>query len=86
VQDFKCRGRCGLIVFIVRTSPRQKSDDRTSVGLKCFRANVDFPAPDGPTSTTSANSGIVITLLKLNSFTLKNLLPQKAQKAQNRFC
>ena len=38
--------------------PRKKSDDRTSVGLKCLRANVDLPQPDGPTSSTSANSGM----------------------------
>ncbi len=40
------------------TRPRHQSDDRTSVGLKCFRAKVDLPEPDGPTSTTSASSGI----------------------------
>jgi hypothetical protein len=41
------------------TKPRQKSDESTSNGAKCFRANVDFPHPEGPTSTTSASSGIV---------------------------
>ena len=33
------------------TSPRQKSDESTSVGRKCVRANVDFPEPDAPTRT-----------------------------------
>src|ERR1043165_4786861 len=42
------------------TRPRQKSDDRTSVGLKCLRANVDFPQPDGPIRTTSDSSGMVM--------------------------
>ncbi len=28
------------------TRPRQQSDERTSVGLKCLRANVDLPEPD----------------------------------------
>jgi hypothetical protein len=41
------------------TRPRQKSDESTSVGLKCLRAKVDLPQPDGPTSTTSESSGIV---------------------------
>ena len=27
------------------TSPRQKSDERTSVGRKCFAAKVDLPEP-----------------------------------------
>ena len=29
------------------TSPRQKSDESTSVGLKCSRANVLLPEPGG---------------------------------------
>jgi hypothetical protein len=41
------------------TSPRQKSEERTSVGLKCLRAKVDFPDPEGPTSTTRQSSGMV---------------------------
>src|SRR6478736_9018623 len=40
------------------TSPRQRSDDSTSVGLKCLRAKVDLPAPEGPTRTTRDSSGI----------------------------
>jgi hypothetical protein len=31
-----------------------------SVGRKCLRANVDFPLPDAPISTTSEVSGIEI--------------------------
>jgi hypothetical protein len=30
--------------------------------LKCRAANVDFPDPEGPTSTTSESSGMVITV------------------------
>src|SRR5688500_15021640 len=41
------------------TSPRQKSDERISVGRKCLRANVDFPAPEGPIRITRQSSGIV---------------------------
>src|SRR4051794_21179818 len=41
------------------TSPRQKSDDSTSVGLKCRRPNVDLPHPLGPTRTTRQSSGRV---------------------------
>ena len=41
------------------TRPRQKSDDTTSVALKCRRANDDLPAPLGPTNTTRDSSGIV---------------------------
>ena len=39
------------------TSPRQKSDEMTSVGRKCLRANVDLPEPDAPISTTSESFG-----------------------------
>ncbi len=42
------------------TIPRQKSDDTTSVALKCRRANDDFPAPLGPIRTTRHKSGMVI--------------------------
>src|ERR1700722_10073568 len=41
------------------TSPRQKSEEITSVGLKCFRANVDLPHPLGPIRTTRQSSGMV---------------------------
>ncbi len=41
------------------TRPRQTSDDRISVGLKCRRANVLLPEPDTPTRTTRESSGIV---------------------------
>ena len=40
-----------------RPAPRQKSDDSTSVGLKCFRANVDLPQPDGPISDDQREFG-----------------------------
>src|SRR6516164_4773239 len=40
------------------TSPRQKSDDTTSVARNCFRANDDFPDPEGPERATEASSGI----------------------------
>src|SRR5205085_3930113 len=42
------------------TRLRKKSGERTSVGLKCRRAKVDLPQPDGPTRTTRQNSGRVI--------------------------
>jgi hypothetical protein len=49
--------------------PRQVSDDMISVGLKCFRAKLDFPEPVAPISTTKANSGIFIFLsLDISSF------------------
>src|SRR5438046_8200793 len=41
------------------TIPRQKSDESTSVGLKCLRAKEDFPEPYGPIKTTRDSSGIV---------------------------
>src|SRR4051794_18674851 len=53
------------------TSPRQKSDEITSVGLKCLRANVDFPQPLGPIRTTRESSGRV-------SFTAVSLKMQSA--------
>jgi len=31
----------------------------TSVGLKCLRANVDLPDPEGPMRTTRESSGIM---------------------------
>src|SRR3954454_22577911 len=41
------------------TKPRQKSDEITSVALKCLRANVDFPQPLAPIRTTRESSGSV---------------------------
>ena len=38
---------------------RSESDDTISLARKWAAANVDLPAPDGPTSKTSAGSGIV---------------------------
>src|SRR5262249_54355446 len=43
------------------TSPRQKSLEITSVGAKCARANVDFPEPLAPMSTTRLSPGTSIT-------------------------
>src|SRR6185295_18256299 len=40
------------------TRPRQKSDEITSVALKCLRAKELLPEPDAPISTTSESSGI----------------------------
>ena len=42
------------------TSPRQKSDDSTSVGRKWRAANVDLPEPVTPTRATRQSSGILI--------------------------
>src|SRR5438477_562350 len=39
--------------------PRQASDDSTSVGRKCVRANVLFPDPEAPIRTTSDMFGIL---------------------------
>jgi hypothetical protein len=41
------------------TRPRQKSEEITSVGLKCARANVDLPDPVTPTRATRLSSGMV---------------------------
>src|SRR5262245_48646148 len=42
------------------TRPRKKSEDRISVALKCWRAKVDLPLPEGPMRRTRANSGMEI--------------------------
>ena len=47
-----------------QTSPRQASDDSTSVGRKCFRAKVLLPEPDGPMRTTSDNLGTAISMTR----------------------
>src|SRR5258708_33106280 len=49
------------------TSPRQKSDERTSVGLKWVRAKVDLPQPEGPIRTTNASSGIFIFMYRTST-------------------
>src|SRR5262249_4327337 len=46
------------------TSPRQVSDERISVGLKCCRAKVDLPLPDTPMSTTRQKSGMVMAVIR----------------------
>jgi hypothetical protein len=43
------------------TIARNASLDSTWVGPKCRRANVDFPEPEMPISTTIADRGISIT-------------------------
>ena len=40
----------------------QKSDERISVGLKCFCAKVDLPEPEAPIRITSEGSGILISI------------------------
>ena len=42
------------------TTVRYTSDERISDFAKCLRANVVFPEPDGPISTTRPKSGMVI--------------------------
>src|SRR5262245_49943150 len=42
--------------------PRQASDERTSVGRKCLRANVLLPEPLGPIRTTRDKFGIEILM------------------------
>lgn len=39
------------------TTPRQKSEPITWVGLKCLAAKVDLPEPETPTSRTSPIRG-----------------------------
>ena len=43
------------------TRARQWSDETTSLGRKCFDANVDLPEPEVPTMATRQNSGILIS-------------------------
>src|SRR5580704_9178056 len=45
------------------TIARQASDERTSVGLKCLRANVLLPEPLGPIRTTRDRLGISICMI-----------------------
>ena len=45
------------------TRPRQKSEEITSVGRKCFEANVDLPDPDTPTNVTRQSSGILTVVI-----------------------
>ena len=58
-QDLKgVPGGC-LVVFIIADQTAADIGCRISVARKCRRAKVDLPAPEGPTSTTRANSGMV---------------------------
>jgi len=43
--------------------PRQASEERISVGLKCLRANVLLPDPLGPIRTRRLSFGIDIFIL-----------------------
>src|SRR5438046_8122091 len=43
--------------------PRQASDDSTSVGRKCLRANVVLPDPLGPIRTTRDRFGMEIFII-----------------------
>ena len=63
--------------------PRQKSDEMISVGLKCFRANVDLPEPEMPISTTSDSSGIVRFVFAIRNFTSLSIYPQAVSKASH---
>ena len=54
------------------TMARQSSDDRISVGLKCFRANVLLPEPDTPMRTTMESSGMVSFIRRHASFSTRD--------------
>ena len=41
------------------TMPRQRSEDRISVGRKLRAAKVDLPDPDAPIISTSEKSGML---------------------------
>jgi hypothetical protein len=45
------------------TIHRHSSDDRISLARKWRRANVDFPDPDAPISTTRLTSGTLIVVV-----------------------
>ena len=49
------------------TMPRQASDDSTSVGKKCLRANVLLPDPLGPIRTTRDRLGMEIFMFAADS-------------------
>src|SRR3954454_19959558 len=53
--------------------PRQASDDSTSVGKKCLRANVLLPDPLGPIRTTSDSLGILIVIGAICSPSLQEI-------------
>src|SRR5207249_2710000 len=57
------------------TIPRQASDDSTSVGKKCLRANVVLPDPLGPIRTTRDSLGMEIFIFTFDS--RKSILFQK---------
>ena len=47
-----------LVVLVVGHQPPAEVGREHSVGLKCFRAKVDLPEPEGPIRTTSESSGM----------------------------
>ena len=55
------------------TMARQASDDNTSVGRKCLRANVLLPDPLGPIRTTRDRLGIEIFI---NDYSQLAVLPR----------
>jgi len=63
-----------------QTNPRQKSLLSTSVGRKCFRANVDFPDPLGPMRTTRESWGI-FTCMSLSLGLVSRAVTQVGQHA-----
>ncbi len=52
------------------TIARHASDESTSVGAKCFRANVLLPDPLGPMRTTKLSFGMLISIafISINSY------------------
>jgi hypothetical protein len=55
----------GLVVESVM-SMQQRSKESISLESKCFNAKVDLPVRAGPTNTTSAVSGMPITILPVS--------------------
>src|SRR5262249_16526149 len=67
--------------------PRKKSEDSTSVCLKCLRANVLFPDPEGPIRTTRDSSGMVIFISQKLPFAWANRLRhRRARLAKSGQC
>src|SRR6266567_3143501 len=64
------------------TRPRQKSDESTSVGLKCLRAKVDLPEPEAPMSATRESSGMTIFIaVALRKHPFVSAYPQRDRLA-----
>src|SRR5436190_6089435 len=62
------------------TRPRQKSEESTSVGLKCFRAKVDLPEPETPMSVRSESSGIVSVMSAGDNLPVLRFQPQRDEQ------